>query len=117
MEDVDLGRFFELATTNKRYVNGRNLHETKREILDDYTGDFEFSGSMLIGKKDQKANIRFRNVDDYEKYINAIDNGGYDCEDVIFSGRLCKLNISEFNKGKGSQFGKGIGFKQNIVEN
>ena len=26
---IDLGRVFELATTNKRYVNGFNLHETK----------------------------------------------------------------------------------------
>ena len=26
-EDIDLGRFFELATTNRKYVNGLNLHE------------------------------------------------------------------------------------------
>ena len=25
-EDIDLGRFFELATTNRKHVNGLNLH-------------------------------------------------------------------------------------------
>ena len=29
LEDIDLGRFFELATTNRKYVNGLNLHEIK----------------------------------------------------------------------------------------
>ena len=29
VEDIDLGRFFELATTNKRYVNALNLQEIK----------------------------------------------------------------------------------------
>ena len=38
-EDIDLGRFFELATSNKLYVNNLNLHESKKEILQDYTGD------------------------------------------------------------------------------
>ena len=28
-EDVDLGKFFELATSNKIYVNNLNLHEIK----------------------------------------------------------------------------------------
>ena len=42
-EDFDLGRFFELATTNRKYVNGLNLHEIKNEVLEDYTGDFELS--------------------------------------------------------------------------
>ena len=26
VEDIDLGRCFELATTNRKYVNGLNLH-------------------------------------------------------------------------------------------
>ena len=34
-EDIDLGRFFELATANRKYVNGLNLHEIKNEILED----------------------------------------------------------------------------------
>ena len=41
VEDVDLGRFFELITSDKIYVNNLNLYEIKNEILEDYTGDFE----------------------------------------------------------------------------
>ena len=29
VEDIDLGSFFNLATTNKIYVSGLNLHQTK----------------------------------------------------------------------------------------
>ena len=49
VEDVDLGRFFELATSNKIYVNNINLHEIKNEILQGYAGDFELNGKMIIG--------------------------------------------------------------------
>ena len=49
IEDIDIGRFFELATTDRKYVNGLNLHEIKNEILEDYTGDFELNGKMIIG--------------------------------------------------------------------
>ena len=85
-EDFDIGRFFELATTKRKYVNGLNLHEIKKEISEDYTGDFELIGSMLVGEIEQKTNIRFKNVDDFETYINATDNTGYDSVDVIFTG-------------------------------
>ena len=115
-EDIDLGRFFELATTNRKYVNGLNLHETKNEILEDHTGDFELIESMLVGKVEQKTNIRFKNVDDFESYISAMDNSGYDSEDVIFTGWLYKLKTPEFKKVKRSQFGRGTDFKQDIVE-
>ena len=33
-EDIDVGRLFELATTNKIYVNRLNLHQIKSEILE-----------------------------------------------------------------------------------
>ena len=33
VEDIDLGRFFEVATSNKIYVNRVNLHETKNEFF------------------------------------------------------------------------------------
>ena len=49
VEDIDLGRFFESATTNKRYVNGLTLHEVKSEVVKEYTGELELIGSMLIG--------------------------------------------------------------------
>ena len=81
VDDIDLGRFFELATSNKIYVNNLNLYEIKNEILQDYTGDFELIGKMIIGPIEHKTNIRFKNMDDFERYINAIDVD-YDSEDV-----------------------------------
>ena len=90
LEDINIGRFFELATTDRKYVNGLNLHEIKNDILEDYTGDFELIGSMLVGEIEQKTNIRFKNVDDFESYINAIDNSGYDSEDVFLQGSCIK---------------------------
>ena len=92
VEVTDLGRFFELATTNKRYVIGLNLQEIKIEFLEHYTGDFQLIGSMMIGEIEQKTNIRFKNVNDFGTYINAIDNSGYDSEVVFYTGRLYKLN-------------------------
>ena len=106
-EDIDLGRFFELATANRKFVNGLNLHEIKNEILEDYTGDFELIGSMLVGEVERKTNIRFKNADDFESYINAIDNSGNDSEDVIFTKWLYKLNTPEFVKVNRSQYGRG----------
>ena len=85
VEDIDTGRFFELATSNNIYVDNLNLHEIKNEILKDYTGDFELIGKMIIGPVEHKTNIRFKNMDDFERYINAIDID-YDSEDVIFTG-------------------------------
>ena len=96
VEDVDLGRFFELATSNKIYVNNLNLHEIKNEILQDYTGDFELTGKKIIGPTEHKTNIRFKNMDDFENYINAIDVD-YDSEDVTFTGYVYKLNTPHFN--------------------
>ena len=124
VEDIDIVVCFEVATTKKRYVNGLNLYGIISEILEDYTGAFELIGSMLIGEIKQKTNRRCKNVDDFEPYINAIDNGGYDSEDIIFTGWLYKLNTHEFNKvnnNKGlilkvKKYARGTDFKQDIVE-
>ena len=53
-EDINLGEIFEVATTNKKNVKGLYLHEMESKNLDDYTGDFEMIGSMLIGEIEQK---------------------------------------------------------------
>ena len=53
-EDIDLVRFFEFASSDKKYVNDLNLHANKNEILEDYTGGFEMIGSMLFGEIEQK---------------------------------------------------------------
>ena len=31
-DNIDIGRFFELAATNKKYVNGLSPHENKKKI-------------------------------------------------------------------------------------
>ena len=98
LEVIDLGRYFELATTNKMYVNGLHLYEDKIEILLRFKGDFELTESMLVGEVEQKTNFRFRNIDDFDIYINAIDNGSCESDVVSFTRWLCKLNTPEFNK-------------------
>ena len=73
-----------------------NLHETKFEILKDYSVDFEMIATMLIGGIEQKTNIRFENVDDIETYNHANDVD-YELEDVIFTKSLYRLYTPEFN--------------------
>ena len=114
-EDIDLGRFFELATSNKIYVNNLNLHEIKNQILQDYTGDFDLNGKMIIGPIEQETNVRYKNMDDFERYINAIDID-YDSEDVTFTGYLYKINTPQFNVVRRSAYGKGTNYMQEIVE-
>ena len=57
-----------------------------------------------------------KNVDDFETYNNAIDNDGYDSEDVNFTGRLYELSTPDFIKVNRFQFGSGTEFKKDIVE-
>ena len=85
VEDIDLGRFLTLATSNKIYVNNLNLHEIKNEILQDYRGDFELKGKMIIALIEHKTNYRFKNMNNFERYINTIDVD-YDSENVTFTG-------------------------------
>ena len=85
VENIDLGKFFVLAQSKKIYVNSSNLHESKNKILQDYTGDFELIGLMIIGLIEHKPNIRFKNMDDFESYTNAKDID-YDSEDVKYTG-------------------------------
>ena len=80
-----MGRFFELATTNKIYANDVNSNEIKSEILLIYRGDCDINGSMVIGPVEHGTNIRFRNMDDFKSYINA-QNNDFDKEDVFLLG-------------------------------
>ena len=114
-EDIDLGRFFELATSNKIYVNNLNLHEIKIEILQDYTGDFELDGKLTIGLNEHKTTERFKKMDAFEKYINKkyID---YDSEDVTFTGYVYKINTPQFKVVKRSAYGKGTNYMQEIFQ-
>ena len=114
-EDIDLGRFFELATSNKRYVNNLNLHEIKNEILQDYTGDFELNGKMIIGPNEHKTKIRFKKMDDFERSSNAIDID-YDSEDVTFTGYIFEIKTHQFNVFRRSAYGRSTNYMQEIVE-
>ena len=73
VEDVDLARFFEIATSNEKYVNNLELHEIKNEILQYYTGDFELKGLLIKGPVEHKTNTRYNKKDEFESYRNAID--------------------------------------------
>ena len=115
VEDFDISRFFELATSNKIYVNNLNSHEIKNEILQYYTGDFELNGKMIIAPIEHKTNIRFKNMDAFESYINAIDVD-YDSEDVTYTGYVYKLNTPQFKFVKRSAYGKGTNYMQKTVE-
>ena len=54
---------------------------------------------MVIGAIEHKTNIRFKIVNDFESYINAIDID-YDSEDVTFTGNVYNINTTQFNKKK-----------------
>ena len=105
----------ELKELNKIHVINKSLHEIKNEILLDYIGGFEMVGNLKVGDQVGQTHIRFRNIDDYESYINAIDEG-YDAEDAIFYGYIYKINTPQFKFVNRSQYGNGCYFKHEIIE-
>ena len=48
-------------------------------------------GILKVGDQIRQTNIKFRNVADYEAFINAIDES-FDAEDAIFNGYIYKIN-------------------------
>ena len=104
-----------LKELNKIHVVNKNFHEIKQEILLDYTGDFEVVGNLKVGDQIRQTHIRFRNMDDFEAYINAIDQD-YDSDDSIFNGYIYKINTPQFNKVNRSQYGNGCSFDKIIIE-
>ena len=84
------------------------------EVLQDYTGVFELNGLMIIGPAEHKTNVRFKKMDDFESYINAIDVD-YDSEDVTLTGYVSKLNTPQFNVVKRSAYAKGTNYMQEVV--
>ena len=105
----------DLKELNKIQVIDKSLHEIKNEILLDYAGAVEMVGNLKVGDQIRQTNIRFRNTDDFESYINSIDEG-YDAEDAIFIGHIYKINTHGFNKVNRSQYGNGCDFKRKIIE-
>ena len=90
------------------------MHGIKNEILKGYTDIFELNGLKISGPIEHKTNIRFKNRDDFESFIIAIDVD-YDSEDVTFTGYVYKLNTPQFNVVKRSAYGKGTNYMQEIV--
>ena len=97
-----------------RVIN-KNLHEIKNEILPDYTGEFEMVGELSIDDHIRPTHIRFRNINDYESYINAIDPY-YESEDATFNDYIQKINTPQCNLVNRSQYGNGGDFKHEITE-
>ena len=106
VEDIDLGRFFVIASSDKIYVNGVNIHEIKNETLQDYTGGFELNGLMIFGPIKHKTSTRFKYMHDFERFKNAIDVD-YESEDVTVTSYVYKLNTPQFKVLKRSAYGKG----------
>ena len=104
-----------LKQLNKIEVINKNLHEIKQEILEAYTGEFEMVGNLKVGDQIRRTHIRFRNLDDFEAYINSIDQD-YDSEDAIFNGYIYKIDTPQFIKVNRSQYGNGCSFDKIIVE-
>ena len=104
-----------LKGLNKIQVIDKNLHEIKKEILLVYTGEFGMVGYLKVGDQIRQIHFRFRNIADYESYINSIDEG-YDAEDAIFNGYIYKNNTPHFNVVQRSQYGNGCNFDQKIIE-
>ena len=67
-------------------------------------------GNLKVGDQIRQTRIRFRNMDDFESYINAIDEE-FDAADAIFNGYIYKLKTPHFNKLNRSQYGNECDFK------
>ena len=72
-------------------------------------------GNLKVGDQIRQTHIRFRNMVDFESYINSIDEG-YDADDCIFNGYIYKLDTPIFNKVNRSQYGNGCDFKHEFFE-
>ena len=71
--------------------------------------------NLKVSDHIRQSKIRFRNMNDFEAYINSIDEG-YDAEDAIFNGYIYKIDTPQFNKVNRSQYGNGCSFDKIIVE-
>ena len=83
--------------------------------MSDYVDDFKVVGKLKVGDQIRQTHIRFRNVSNYESYINGIDQD-YDSEDALFNGCIYKLDTPQFNEVNRNQYGKGCDFEHEIIE-
>ena len=55
--------------------------------MSDCTGEFEMVANLKVCDQIRQTHFRFRNVAEYESYINAIDQD-YDSEDARLNGYI-----------------------------
>ena len=91
------------------------MHEIKNELSQYYTGDFELNGKTIVRPIEQKTYYRFKNMNNFERYINTIDVD-YDSEDVTFTGYIYNLNTPHFKIVKRNAYVKSTNYMQGIVE-
>ena len=70
---------------------------------------------MIIGIIEQKTNIRYKNLEGFESYINAKDID-YDSEDSTFIGYTYKLKTPQFKVVKRSGYAKGTSYRHEITK-
>ena len=75
----------------------------------------EIVESLGIIHQIRETHIKFRNIPDYECYINAIDQD-YESEDAIFNGYNYKTKTPQFELVNRFQCGNGCDFKHEIFE-
>ena len=104
----------ELASSNRRIINNKNIHEI-RDNLQNINQEFELNGNIKINGKIRKTNMRFKNIDAFDKYIGMIDRK-YDIDDdIIYEGDLYIIE-KEFNRVNRSNFGRGSNHLYDIQE-
>ena len=119
--DIELGKIKyadnpdKLQNALKELNKIRDVNEIKNELLLDYTSELEMVGELSIADHIRQTHIGFGNINDYESYINAIDQD-YESEDGVFNGFVYKLNTPQFNLVIRSQYGNGCDFKRVIVK-
>ena len=72
-------------------------------------------GKIKIGEQIRQTHSRFRNIDDFESYINSVDPD-CDSDDSFFNGYIYILDTPQFNEVNRSQYGNGCDFKHEIIE-
>ena len=72
-------------------------------------------GDLKVGDQFRETRIGFRNINDYEAYMNTFDQE-YDSEDTFFDGYIYKLNKPQINKVNRSQYGNGCSFDKIFIE-
>ena len=71
--------------------------------------------NLKVGDQIRQTHIRFRNMVDYDSYINSNDQD-YDSDDAIFNGYIYELNTLQVNKINRSQYGNGSSFDKKIIK-